>query len=307
MYDARIGRTLSPDPYGQFASPYAWVGNNPVSGVDPNGGWCTTCLAQLGQSIQNMMGTMLDAVTVTASRSVASGAVASGIGNVILRDGFKTWTNQGLMIEPNFPSFQQSSPRQEQWSNYNANLSTPGLSSMPSPSTSLSGSISSYLPSAETLQTGLGVAGWIPGVQTIAGIAEAGVALYRGEYLGATLALAGAVPVVGYLAKFAKSSRFLLQAHHVIPRAVIRNFNLNSVTGFAADGLKNIKRLPFPFHASHYQYNLYVTRELEKLGGNINLPALTKLQNQLKVEIRNAWRIHKQGGGNLNDYFRTLN
>jgi RHS repeat-associated protein len=89
LYDARIGRTLSPDPYGQFASPYSWVGNNPVSGVDPNGGWCTTCLTQLGQSIQNMMGTMLDAVTVTASRSVISGAVASGAFNVVARSGYQ--------------------------------------------------------------------------------------------------------------------------------------------------------------------------------------------------------------------------
>lgn len=40
MYNARIGRTISPDPYGQFASPYMWVGNNPVSGTDPTGGWC---------------------------------------------------------------------------------------------------------------------------------------------------------------------------------------------------------------------------------------------------------------------------
>jgi hypothetical protein len=38
MYDARIGRTLSPDPYGQFASPYVWVGNDPVIGYDEDGG-----------------------------------------------------------------------------------------------------------------------------------------------------------------------------------------------------------------------------------------------------------------------------
>lgn len=39
MYDARFGRWLSVDPYGQFASPYVGMGNAPQMGVDPDGGW----------------------------------------------------------------------------------------------------------------------------------------------------------------------------------------------------------------------------------------------------------------------------
>ncbi len=38
MYDGRIGRWISKDPAGQFATPYEGMGNNPVSSVDPNGG-----------------------------------------------------------------------------------------------------------------------------------------------------------------------------------------------------------------------------------------------------------------------------
>jgi RHS repeat-associated protein len=38
MYDGRIGRWLSTDPKGQFASPYEGMGNNPVTGIDKNGG-----------------------------------------------------------------------------------------------------------------------------------------------------------------------------------------------------------------------------------------------------------------------------
>lgn len=38
-YDPAIGRWLSIDPYGQYASPYVGMGNNPVSGFDPDGGW----------------------------------------------------------------------------------------------------------------------------------------------------------------------------------------------------------------------------------------------------------------------------
>jgi len=39
MYDSRIGRWLSGDPKGQFSSPYMAMGNNPVNGTDPDGGW----------------------------------------------------------------------------------------------------------------------------------------------------------------------------------------------------------------------------------------------------------------------------
>ncbi|GAB4519437.1 MAG: hypothetical protein Tsb004_30500 [Allomuricauda sp.] len=38
LWDGRIGRWLSPDPYGQFNSPYLGMGNNPISGIDYDGG-----------------------------------------------------------------------------------------------------------------------------------------------------------------------------------------------------------------------------------------------------------------------------
>ncbi|WP_442845083.1 RHS repeat domain-containing protein [Leeuwenhoekiella sp. H156] len=38
LWDARIGRWLTTDPYGQYASPYLGMGNNPINGVDPDGG-----------------------------------------------------------------------------------------------------------------------------------------------------------------------------------------------------------------------------------------------------------------------------
>ncbi|HTN08239.1 MAG TPA: RHS repeat-associated core domain-containing protein, partial [Flavipsychrobacter sp.] len=39
MYDAKIARWLSVDPKGQFHSPYVSMGNNPITGVDPDGGF----------------------------------------------------------------------------------------------------------------------------------------------------------------------------------------------------------------------------------------------------------------------------
>lgn len=45
LWDGRIGRWLSPDPYGQYASPYLGMGNNPVNMIDPDGGFadCPDC------------------------------------------------------------------------------------------------------------------------------------------------------------------------------------------------------------------------------------------------------------------------
>lgn len=39
LWDARIGRWLTTDPSGQYFSPYLGMGNNPVSIVDPDGGY----------------------------------------------------------------------------------------------------------------------------------------------------------------------------------------------------------------------------------------------------------------------------
>ncbi len=38
LWDGRIGRWLSPDPYGQYASPYLGMGNNPIGMIDRDGG-----------------------------------------------------------------------------------------------------------------------------------------------------------------------------------------------------------------------------------------------------------------------------
>ncbi len=38
LWDSRIGRWLTTDPAGQYASPYLGMGNNPISRIDPDGG-----------------------------------------------------------------------------------------------------------------------------------------------------------------------------------------------------------------------------------------------------------------------------
>lgn len=41
LWDSRIGRWLTTDPYGQYSSPYLGMGNDPINGIDPDGGWKT--------------------------------------------------------------------------------------------------------------------------------------------------------------------------------------------------------------------------------------------------------------------------
>jgi hypothetical protein len=67
MYDARIGRWISPDPYGQFASPYVGMGNSFVLGIGPDGGWW--CCGG---------GATATAVASGAGRAIGGAAAAAG-------------------------------------------------------------------------------------------------------------------------------------------------------------------------------------------------------------------------------------
>jgi RHS repeat-associated protein len=39
LWDSRIGRWLTTDPYRQYSSPYLGMGNDPINGIDSDGGW----------------------------------------------------------------------------------------------------------------------------------------------------------------------------------------------------------------------------------------------------------------------------
>jgi len=41
LWDSRIGRWLTVDPAGQYNSPYLGMGNDPINGIDPDGGYKT--------------------------------------------------------------------------------------------------------------------------------------------------------------------------------------------------------------------------------------------------------------------------
>src|SRR5690606_12605484 len=63
-YDPAIGRWLSTDPCGQYWSPYVGMGNNPITGFDPDGGWSLG-----GDPDKPAYRVLLDEVVVTARSS----------------------------------------------------------------------------------------------------------------------------------------------------------------------------------------------------------------------------------------------
>lgn len=94
-YDAVIGRWLSKDPKGQFYSPYVGMGNNPVSGTDPDGGWLFGLFGSTSAQRQ-------------AARADANAFEGSHINNYFSKDINVTW--EGSYLE---------SPQPNLWSEKN--------------------------------------------------------------------------------------------------------------------------------------------------------------------------------------------
>ena len=61
-YDPQIGRWIQQDPYDQYESPYVGMGNDPVNGVDPDGG----------------LGVNLGTITLLGRIAVTAGGAAAG-------------------------------------------------------------------------------------------------------------------------------------------------------------------------------------------------------------------------------------
>ncbi|HAS44891.1 MAG TPA: hypothetical protein DCS93_30705 [Microscillaceae bacterium] len=91
VYDPALGRFLAPDPLGQQNSAYAYVGNNPVSNIDPMGMWSWRSfamgvigVAEVAAGVGlNIVGAGLDATGVGAAVGIGlntAGAALIGAG-----------------------------------------------------------------------------------------------------------------------------------------------------------------------------------------------------------------------------------
>ena len=89
LYNSRIGRWLSYDPEGQYDSPYVGMGNNPVSGVDPDGGFSGP-----PGGIRYLTGTTLNSFGGSFLGSTARASLSAGarIGLQAASSASKTWS-----------------------------------------------------------------------------------------------------------------------------------------------------------------------------------------------------------------------
>ncbi|MBN8838550.1 MAG: hypothetical protein J0I09_14915 [Sphingobacteriia bacterium] len=84
-YDPQIGRFIQADPYDQFPSPYTGMGNDPINGADPNGGFYNG-VNWLGIAGDMTAGQML---LSRAINTVAGAALGWGIDKLSGGDGKK--------------------------------------------------------------------------------------------------------------------------------------------------------------------------------------------------------------------------
>jgi RHS repeat-associated protein len=78
LYDATRARWFAPDPEGQYASPYIAMGNNPVSRVDPDGGYVPSSFVKYGSAAA--VGFVGGAVAGGISTGTTQGAFLGGLG-----------------------------------------------------------------------------------------------------------------------------------------------------------------------------------------------------------------------------------
>jgi RHS repeat-associated protein len=197
-YDARTGRWLSPDPYGQFHSPYLSMGNNPVLSVDPTGGWTPINPLALLDVAAVLQTVPLAASMLNTKISLASSSYSSSSG--LTSTGISVDGNM-IQVVTNEAAFAQSGAgRISPISISSIKAPTPFSASLPAARASLPSSISAM----HVVQNIVGIAGFVPGLNVYAGVIETAAALYNGDYVGAGFAALGAVPVAGVLFKWAK-------------------------------------------------------------------------------------------------------
>ncbi|MCB4797229.1 RHS repeat-associated core domain-containing protein [Neotamlana laminarinivorans] len=109
LWDSRIGRWLTTDPAGQYASPYLGMGNNPINGVDPDGAFwkpilnddgTTTYVAEKGDTV----GTFAKQYGVSRSEArelIGSEAVTAGVTKVSGQDVFNMFGSEKLKLDLN--------------------------------------------------------------------------------------------------------------------------------------------------------------------------------------------------------------
>jgi RHS repeat-associated protein len=190
----------------------------------------------------------------------------------------------------------------------------------------------------DNAQLALDIAGLYPGLSTIAGVANAGIDIYRGNYGSAGLNLLSAVPLLGTAMKGTKLAmmgakavssvtkmkaiksalaftyRTLpsvtgMQKHHILPKALLGQFGtVFKKAGFNIHEGNNIMYLDKVFHGNHPEYTERVAERLAEIiqnNGTLTVGDIRSVISEFKQLVNEAatdWK--KLGGPNLNGAFR---
>jgi hypothetical protein len=124
-----LARWISPDPYGQFSSPYLSMGNNPINGVDPDGGlfglsqgWSALAGAGIGFGVGAgaafLTGHDDDWLKWAAGGAVVGGAIGFATGVKRVGHGSHTKSATGGKIHDNSFNTKYSVLRQEKFKGF---------------------------------------------------------------------------------------------------------------------------------------------------------------------------------------------
>ncbi len=111
-YDPMIGRWMAKDPAGQYFSPYVGMGNNPVNGVDQDGGFFGDYFNEYGERVGN------DGIIDDKAYSTTNAAIA---GNTV--NGVTNWSGVRASSETEFRGFITELSRDERSLAFDALLS----------------------------------------------------------------------------------------------------------------------------------------------------------------------------------------
>ena len=192
----------------------------------------------------------------------------------------------------------------------------------------------------DVVQGVLTIGEFIPGVQTVAGLVNAGIDVYRGNYASALLSAGSAIPIAGYLFKGAKTAKgitvaansviprilkdptqnskavaFLLRSlkrekHHLIPQAVYKRAKHMLDDAFDIESKFNTRSLDEIFHANHPNYSNYVLNKIQdafSLNGNnkLSVSQIQNLVNGLRKEVSDALvKVRNGQFDSLDDVFK---